>query len=633
MAERTVRKRQKKKAARRGTGPATPSRSATRESVKSPDSKVKEKRLAKTGARSMRDERLLRRPTPGTSPPPSGGRGVSKVLLSTKIKESSGLARWEYQKTQPMPNRIEHPSTVSSYPVKAVYLPEDLTGFDHNTQLGMPGEYPFVRGIYPDMYRGRLWTMRQFSGFGSAYDTNERYKFLLKQGQTGLSVAFDMPTLMGYDSDHEFARGEVGKCGVAIASREDMEVLFDAIPLDKISTSMTINPCANVLLAFYICAAEKQGTPSEMLTGTVQNDILKEYQAQKEWIVPPRPAMRFITDMFAYCSKSVPKWNTISISGYHIREAGSTALQELAFTLSNGIAYVQAGIETGLDVDEFAPRLSFFFNSHIDFFEEIAKFRAAKRIWARVMRERFKARNPKSWILRFHTQTAGCSLTAQQPYNNVIRSTTEALAAVLGGTQSLHVNSMDEVLGLPTEKAAELSLRTQQVIAYETGAANTIDPLGGSYFVEKLTNEFEEKTYEYFDKIEALGGVIPAIEKGFFQKEIANSAYQYQQALERHEKFIVGVNAFETGEEIPIEVLRINEEVERLQRERLAKLRESRDKSAYERAMENLRNVCESERGNTMEAIVEATRNYATLGEICDLFREIFGTYREPSFI
>ena len=479
------------------------------------------------------------------------------------------------------------------------------------------------------MYRGRLWTMRQFSGFGTPKDTNNRYKYLLKHGQTGLSVAFDFPTLYGRDSDDPFALGEVGKCGVAIDTLRDMEILFDEIPLDKISTSMTINPPAAMLLAMYIVVGEKQGVPKEVLTGTIQNDMLKEYQAQKTWIYPPEPSMRIITDILEYCSENVPKWNTISISGYHIREAGSTALQELAFTLANGYTYVDYGIKKGLPVDTFAPRLSFFFNSHLDFFEEIAKYRAARRIWAKLMKDKYHAQNPKSYLVRFHTQTAGCSLTAQQPENNIIRTAFQGLAAVLGGTQSLHTNSMDETYALPTEKAVKIALRTQQLIAYETGAANTIDPLGGSYYVEALTDKLEKLTYEYFDKIETLGGVVPAIEKGFFQREISRSAYEYQKALEKKEKYHVGINIFEEEESVDIELLKIPEEVEIDQKKSLKQIKEERNNTKVKETLKHLRDAAENGE-NLMPRIIDCVREYTTLGEMCGTLKEVFGIYHEP---
>lgn len=519
--------------------------------------------------------------------------------------------------------------TVSSMPVKDLYTPEDIDGFDYIKDLGMPGQYPFTRGVQGNMYRGRLWTMRQFAGFATARESNERYKYLLAKGQTGLSVAFDMPTIMGYDSDHPRAFGEVGRVGVAIDSLQDMETLFDGIPLDKVSTSMTINAPASILWCMYIATGEKQGVPSEKLTGTIQNDILKEYIAQKSWIFPPEPSMRLITDIFAYASQRVPKWNTVSISGYHIREAGSTAVQELAFTLADGFAYVEAGIAAGLDVDDFAPRLSFFFNSHIDFFEEIAKYRAARRIWARRMKEKYGAKNPKSWMLRFHTQTAGCSLTAQQPENNIVRTAYQALAAVLGGTQSLHTNSMDEVLALPTEKAVQIALRTQQILAYESGAANVIDPLAGSYFVEALTNKMEEEAEKYFAEIERRGGVLAAIDQNFFQQEIADAAYQFQRAVDAGKRIVVGVNEFvNEDEKLDIEILKIDPQVEKDQVARVQKLRRERDNIRVSESLDALRKAARGDE-NLIPLILECVRAYATEGEIVQVFREVFGEYKE----
>jgi methylmalonyl-CoA mutase N-terminal domain/subunit len=520
--------------------------------------------------------------------------------------------------------------TVSGLPVDIIYTPADLPGFDYLRDLGFPGEYPFTRGIRHNMYRGRVWTMRQFSGFGTARDTNARYKFLLAHGETGLSVAFDFPTLYGRDSDDPMARGEVGRCGVAVSSLEDMETLFDGIPLGEVSTSMTINGPAAVLWAFYIVTAEKQGVASEKLRGTIQNDILKEYIAQKSWLFPPEPSLRIITDIMAFGAKHVPKWNTISISGYHIREAGSTAAQELAFTLKDGMTYVEAGIRAGLDIDTFAPRLSFFFNSHLDFFEEIAKFRAARRIWAREMKETFKARRPESWLLRFHTQTAGCTLTAQQPENNIVRTAFQALAAVLGGTQSLHTNSMDETWALPTEKAVLIALRTQQLIAEETGVINVIDPLGGSYYVEALTNRLEEQAYEYFARIDALGGMVKAIEQGYPQREIAEAAYRYQRAVEEGRRTVVGVNRYVLeGERLEIPILKIDPRVEQEQVERLRRLRQRRDNVRVKRALDDLKAACAGS-DNVMYPILEAVRAYATLGEICGAMKQVFGTYAEP---
>ncbi len=527
-------------------------------------------------------------------------------------------------------NRKARFITVSDREVKEVYGPDDVRGLVADRDLGAPGQYPYTRGVHSTMYRGRLWTMRQFAGFGTAEQSNARYKYLLKHGQTGLSVAFDFPTLLGYDSDHPRSQGEVGRLGVAIDSLADMELLFDGIPLDKVSTSMTINAPAAVIWAMYIAVAEKQGVPSEVLNGTIQNDILKEYIAQKTFIFPPAPSMRLITDTFAFGAAKVPKWNTISISGYHIREAGSTATQELAFTLADGFEYVRAGIAAGMDVDAFAPRLSFFFNSHSDFFEEIAKYRAARRIWARGMKERFGAKDPRSWKLRFHTQTAGVSLTAQQPENNIVRTAYQALAAVLGGTQSLHTNSMDEAMALPGEKAVKIALRTQQVLAEETGVANTVDPLAGSYLVESLTNDMEREALAYFDKIDALGGVIPAIEKGFPQREIADAAYRYQKQVQSGELTVVGVNRYVEDEPSRIELLKISPEVERRQLARLAEVRASRDPYEVRDALAEVRATA---RGgdNLMPVLLKAVKAYATLGEVLDALREEFGEYREPA--
>ena len=549
---------------------------------------------------------------------------LEEVKKARQKWEQTTLKAW----LENRPERQDEFVTVSSRPIKRLYTPDGIADFDYVRDLGFPGEYPFTRGVHATMYRGRLWTMRMFAGFGTAEETNARYKYLLKHGETGLSVAFDYPTLYGYDTDHPMSRGEFGKCGVAVSSLKDMEILFSGIPVDKITTSMTINGPAAVLWAFYIANAEKQGIPSTQIGGTIQNDILKEYIAQKSFIFPPEPSMRLIVDTFEYGSKYVPKWNTISISGYHIREAGSTAVQELAFTLADGLTYVQAAIDRGLKVDDFAPRLSFFFNAHNDFFEEIAKYRAARRIWAREMKERFHAKNPRSWWLRFHTQTAGCSLTAQQPENNIVRTTIQALAAVLGGTQSLHTNSMDEALALPSEKAVRIALRTQQIIAHESGVVNTIDPLGGSYFVEELTSEMEEAAYAYFDKIEALGGVIPAIEKGFFQREIADAAYRYQKEIDERKRIVVGVNEYMAEEEPEIPILRMDPEGEKRQIERLQRLRRERDNQRVERALDRLRKAAEGTE-NVMPFILEAAKAYATLGEITDVFREVFGIYRE----
>jgi len=521
-------------------------------------------------------------------------------------------------------------NTVSGEQVNPLYTPEDLNDFKYTEKLGFPGQFPFTRGVYDTMYRGRLWTMRMFSGFGSADDTNKRYRYLLEHGQTGLSVAFDFPTLYGRDSDDPFSCGEVGKCGVAISSLADMERLFSGIPLDKVSTSMTINGPAAILWAFYIATAEKQGVASEKLRGTIQNDVLKEYIAQKSWLIPPEPSMRLTVDTMEYGSKNVPKWNTISISGYHIREAGSTAAQELAFTLADGFAYVDAGIQSGLDVDSFAPRLSFFFNSHLDFFEEIAKYRAARRIWAREMKNKYGAKNKRSLLMRFHTQTAGCTLTAQQPENNIVRVAWQALAAVLGGTQSLHTNSMDETLALPSEKAVLIALRTQQLIAHESGAINTIDPLAGSYFVESLTDKMEERAYEYFDKIKKLGGIIKAVEIGYPQKEIAKAAYLYQKEIEEKKRIIVGLNEYKMkNEKIEIPILEVDPQVEKNQHKRLEKLRKERNDQKVKQTLNDLRDACNGT-DNLMYPILEATRAYATLGEIAGVLKEVFGEYKEP---
>jgi methylmalonyl-CoA mutase N-terminal domain/subunit len=519
-------------------------------------------------------------------------------------------------------------TTISGRPIEPLYKPEDVRDLDYERDLGDPGRFPFTRGIHETMYRGRAWTMRQFAGFGSAAQTNARFKYLLEHGSHGLSVAFDLPTLMGRDPDHPLSLGEVGKCGVAITSLADMETLFDGIPLDDVTTSMTINSPAAMLLAFYILVGEKQGVPQAKLAGTVQADILKEFIAQKEYIFPPRPSMRIVVDMIRYCTEHMPKWNSISISGYHIREAGSTAAQELAFTLRDGIEYVQWCVDAGMRVDEFAPRLSFFFNSHSDFFEEIAKFRAARRIWARTMKERFGATNPRSWMCRFHTQTAGVSLTAQQPYNNVVRTALQALAGVLGGTQSLHTNSLDEALALPTEEAVTIALRTQQIIAHESGVVNTADPLAGSYFVERLTREIEAEALEYFRMIDAMGGMVPAIERGFPQREIQEAAFQFQKAVERKEKVIVGVNEY-VMEEKPLRTLYIDESVAEEQTARVEALRATRDNARLERALEELKRAARGS-DNLMYPILDAARAYATLGEMCDALREVWGEYQEP---
>jgi methylmalonyl-CoA mutase N-terminal domain/subunit len=519
-------------------------------------------------------------------------------------------------------------STISGVENEPLYTPENAS-VDHERDLGYPGVYPFTRGVYPSMYRGKLWTMRQFAGFGTAEETNARFRYLLDHGQTGLSTAFDMPTLMGYDSDHARSLGEVGREGVAIDSLEDVETLFAGIPLGEVSTSMTINSPAAVLLAYYACVGEEQGVPRSELRGTIQTDILKEYIAQKEYIFPPEPSMRLVTDMIEFCSSEMPKWHPISISGYHIREAGSTAAQELAFTLADGFTYVEWAIERGLDVDDFAPRLSFFFNAHLDFFEEIAKYRAARRIWARELRERFGAKSPRSWLMRFHTQTAGVSLTAQQPEVNIVRTALEAMAAVLGGTQSLHTNSFDEALALPTEDAVRIALRTQQVIAHETGVVNTIDPLGGSYYVEQLTSELERQAYDYFDRIEKLGGVVESIKENFFQREIAEASFRYQSEVERGERIVVGVNRYALEDEPPVEILKIDPALEQKQIERVQVLRARRDSAAVERELARLKEAAARDDVNLMPVIVDAARAYVTMGEMCDAWREVWGVWRE----
>jgi methylmalonyl-CoA mutase N-terminal domain/subunit len=519
-------------------------------------------------------------------------------------------------------------TTVSGRPIEPLYRPDDVVGVDYERDLADPGEFPYTRGIHETMYRGKTWTMRQFAGFGTAAQTNERFKYLLEHGSHGLSIAFDLPTLMGRDPDHPLSLGEVGKCGVAISSLADMEVLLDGIPLDQVSTSMTINSPAAMMLALYVCVGEKQGVPPEQLSGTVQADILKEFIAQKEYIYPPRPSMRIIVDMIRYCTEHMPRWNSISISGYHIREAGSTAAQELAFTLRDGIEYVQWCVDAGMDVDSFAPRLSFFFNSHSDFFEEIAKFRAARRIWARTMKERFGAKNPRSWMCRFHTQTAGVSLTAQQPYNNVVRTSLQALAAVLGGTQSLHTNSLDEALALPTQEAVTIALRTQQVIAHESGVVNTADPLAGSYFVEKLTNDIEAEALEYFRKIDAMGGMVAAVERGFPQREIQEAAYQFQRAVDSKDKIIVGVNDY-VMEEKPFSILYIDESVADAQTASMQRLKTTRDNVQVQKCLEDLRQAARGT-DNIMYPILDCARAYATLGEMCDALRDVWGEYQEP---
>jgi methylmalonyl-CoA mutase N-terminal domain/subunit len=555
----------------------------------------------------------------------------------SKLEElRSEKDRWEETTLQNtlarFPERQDQFVTTSSEPIERIYTPLDVADLDYQDDLGLAGEYPFTRGIHPTLHRGKLWTMRMFAGFGTAEETNARFKYLLDQGQTGLSIAFDLPTLMGYDTDSPESLGEFGKCGVAVSSLRDMELLLEGIPLDKVSTSMTINSPAAVIWAMYIAVAEKQGVRSDQLRGTLQNDILKEYIAQKEYIFPPEPSMRLVVDTIDYGAQQLPQWNPVSISGYHIREAGSTAAQELAFTLIDGLEYVRWSLKRGLDIDDFAPRLSFFFNAHNDFFEEIAKYRAARRIWAREMRETFGAKLPRSWLMRFHTQTAGVSLTAQQPENNVVRVAVQALAAVLGGTQSLHTNSMDEALALPSEHAVTVALRTQQILAEESGVANTVDPLGGSFFVEAQTNHIEAQAYEYFRRIEELGGVLPAIDKGFFQSEISDAAYRYQREIDSNQRHIVGVNAFQDEKEIRIPLLEMDPQGYRRQVNRLSQVRRERDNGRVGQALDRLRIACQGTE-NSMPHLLEAVRAYATLGEIIDVLRQTFGTYEEPTWI
>lgn len=524
------------------------------------------------------------------------------------------------------PERKKTFQTTSGIPVQRIFTPHDVDGLDYPRDLNFPGEFPYTRGVQPTMYRGRFWTMRQYAGFGTAEDTNRRYRYLLDQGQTGLSVAFDLPTQIGYDSDHPLAQGEVGKVGVSIDSVKDMETLFDRIPLDKVSTSMTINAPASILLAMYMVVGENQGVPAAKLNGTIQNDILKEYSSRGTYIFPPKPSMRIITNTFEYCTQEVPNWNTISISGYHMREAGCTAVQEVAFTLANGISYVEAAIKAGLGVDDFGPRLSFFFNAHLDLLEEVAKYRAARRLWAKIMKERFKAKNPRSWMIRFHTQTAGCTLTAQQPYNNIIRVAWQALAAVLGGTQSLHTNSMDEALALPTEQSVQIALRTQQLIAYESGAADTADPLGGSYYIEKLTDEIEKRAKDYIDKIDLMGGSVVAVEKGYIQQEIQEAAYRYQKEIETGDRVIVGVNRFQTQEPPPQGLLKVDPKVREVQIKRISELKASRSSQGVKASLEELKKVARGD-GNLMIPILSCVRAYCTLGEVCDSLRSVFGEY------
>jgi methylmalonyl-CoA mutase N-terminal domain/subunit len=541
--------------------------------------------------------------------------------------------QWEANVVQQSMQRIperEVLQTTSSVPIRRLYMPQDIATFDYLRDSGLPGEYPYTRGVQPTMYRARPWTMRMFAGFGTAEDTNARFKYLLRQGQTGLSTAFDMATLYGYDTDHPMAAGEFGKCGVAISSLADMEILFADLPLDKVTTSMTINSPAAIIWAMYIVNAEKRGFALERLGGTLQNDILKEYIAQKEFLFPPEPSMRLVVDTIEYGSRHMPRWNTISISGYHIREAGATAVQELAFTIADGLAYVDAALERGLKIDEFAPRLSFFFDVHNDLFEEVAKFRAGRRLWARLMRERYGARDPRSWMMRCHAQTAGVSLTAQQPENNIVRTTVQALAAVLGGTNSLHTNSLDEALALPTEKAALIALRTQQILAHESGITNTVDPLGGSYFVEALTDETEQAAQAYLERIDALGGVLACIQNGFFQREIAESAYRYQQEIDEHRRTIVGVNDYLLDELVKVPTLYVDYEGQRTHLERLDRVRSTRDQTAVRQALDKLRRVCDTKE-NVMYALLDAVRAYATLGEITNVFRTAFGEYMEPA--
>ncbi len=547
-----------------------------------------------------------------------------------KIKKAK--QDWLSQKEQKSKDREAKFVTASSEPVEILGTPADMENFDYFNDLNYPGEFPYTRGIHYNMYRGKLWTMRQFAGYGSPEDTNRRFKYLLKHGQTGLSVAFDLPALMGRDADDPLSEGEVGKCGVSVSSLQDMETLFDQIPLHEVSTSMTINGPAAMIFVFYLAVAEKQGVPFQKIRGTLQNDILKEYIAQKEWIYPPRPSMRIIVDMMEYCMEHVPQWNTISVSGYHIREAGSTASQELAFTLADGFAYVEAALERGMEVDKFAPRISFFFNSHNDFFEEIAKYRAARRIWAKRMRDKYGAKDRRSWLLRFHTQTAGCTLTAQQPENNIVRVAYQALAAVLGGTQSLHTNSMDETLALPSEKAAKIALRTQQILAYETGVPHTIDPLGGSYYIEMLTNKMEETVEDYFRKIDEIGGVIPAIENSFFQQEIARASYIYQQEIDNKERIIVGINQYqEEDEKLEIPILLISEEIEKEQKKKLADLKKSRNNREVEEKLHSLKTAARTDQ-NLMPNLLECAKSYCTLGEMVNALKDEFGEYEEPKF-
>ncbi|MHB0971845.1 MAG: acyl-CoA mutase large subunit family protein [Thermoanaerobaculia bacterium] len=583
-----------------------------------------------------RNQTEIEKKSETAAPPPAAEAKQLSLFSPDALKQiRADEARWRKEVHDPIvakkgPWKKDF-TTVSSMEVNPLATPEHVSGLDFGRDLAFPGEFPYTRGIHPTGYRGRLWTVRQFAGFGTAKQTNERFKYLLEHGQTGLSVAFHLPTLYGYDSDHYFSAGEVGKCGVAIDSLADMETLFGGINLEEVTVSMTINSTSPILLAMYLAVAKKTGADWQKISGTLQNDILKEYIAQKEYIFPPRPSMRLITDIFSFCNDNVPKYNTISISGYHIREAGSTALQELAFTLRDGMEYVEYGVRAGMDVDSFAPRLSFFFNSHNDLFEEVAKFRAARRVWAKVMRDRYGAKDPRSWMLRFHTQTAGASLTAQQPYNNIVRVTIQALAAVLGGTQSLHTNSLDETLALPTEKSARIALRTQQIIAHESGVINSVDPLGGSYFIEELTDRMERGCFDYIEKIDRFGGMVEAIEAGFPQREIWDAAYQHQRALESGDKLVVGVNAFKMETEEPHDILYIDESVAAEQLGLLNAVRAKRDGDRVMRTLAHLREIAADPKANTMPAIIDCVEAYATVGEIADAFREVFGTYQEPA--
>jgi len=556
------------------------------------------------------------------------------MLIEDKLKDiAQKKKRWLEDLAEILretPERLPRFSTVSDLEIKSLYTPEDLKEINYISDIGFPGVYPFTRGVQPSMYRGRLWTMRMFSGLGGPEETNSRFRYLLSQGETGLSVAFHYPTLMGYDSDSPMSKGEIGKCGVAVDTLKDMEILFEEIPLDKVTTSMTINPPASILLAMYIVVAEKQGVSRNEIGGTIQNDMLKEFIAQKTFMLPPKPSIRIIVDTIEFCTREVPRWNTISISGYHIREAGATAVQELAFTLADGIAYVEAALERGLKVDDFAPRLSFFFDSHIDFFEEIAKFRAARRMWSKIMRERFVAKNPRSWMLRFHTQTAGCSLTAQQPFNNVVRTASEAMAAVLGGTQSLHTNSLDETYAIPTEEAVTIALRTQQILAEETGVANTIDPMAGSFFVETLTSQMEQQAWEYIRRIDEMGGMVTAVERGFPQAEIADSAYKFQKQIDSGEKVMVGINKHATDHP-PITTWRMDPEVEERQLERLRQVKQIRDNQKVKELLDQIR-IASKHGENLMPHIINAVKEYATIQEICDVWRDVFGRYTDPGY-